>query len=333
MARRLRPGAVWGTAQWLDRCGNNRHVPFFDTAALSLLATALVLGLRHGLDWDHIAAISDITSTTGAAEAAEREHALEHGRPEGHHHPHGGAAELETHAAAVGRAPLPAVSSATQHSASVVVTVRQPVLLGTLYALGHALVVAILGVAALVIGARLPEWLDPLMGRIVGLTLLLLGIWVFVSLYHYVRHGTAFRLRSRWMLLFDGVRYAWRRFQAWLHGHEHVEPLEMSSYGPRTAFGVGMIHGIGAETGTQVLLIAAIGGATEAGLGIPMMLAFIAGLLITNTLIVLVSASGFMASHARRQAYVVVGVLAGTFSLLVGGAFLLGLEDLLPALT
>ena len=39
----------------------------------------------------------------------------------------------------------------------------------------------------------------------------------------------------------------------------------MSSYGPRTSFGVGMIHGIGAETGTQVLLIAAVGGASSAG--------------------------------------------------------------------
>ena len=45
----------------------------------------------------------------------------------------------------------------------------------------------------------------------------------------------------------------------------------MSSYGPRTAFGVGIIHGIGAETGTQVLLIAAVGGAAAAGLGVPML--------------------------------------------------------------
>ena len=51
-----------------------------------------------------------------------------------------------------------------------------------------------------------------------------------------------------------------RRLQARLHGHEHVEPLEMSSYGAKTSFGVGVIHGIGAETGTQVLLIAAVGG-------------------------------------------------------------------------
>ena len=90
------------------------------------------------------------------------------------------------------------------------------------------------------------------MGRIVGLTLVGLGIWVLYSVYHFARVGGSFRLRSRWMLVFDGARYAWRRFQARLHGHEHVEPLEMSSYGTRTALGVGMIHGIGAETGTLV---------------------------------------------------------------------------------
>jgi hypothetical protein len=38
-----------------------------------------------------------------------------------------------------------------------------------------------------------------------------------------------------------------------------------------------MIHGIGAETGTQVLLIAAVGGAAAAGLGIPMLFAFVLG--------------------------------------------------------
>ena len=44
-----------------------------------------------------------------------------------------------------------------------------------------------------------------------------------------------------------------------------------------------MIHGVGAETGTQVLIIAAVGGAAGQGLGVPMMFAFIVGLLISNT--------------------------------------------------
>ena len=134
------------------------------------------------------------------------------------------------------------------------------------------------------------------------------------------------------MLVFDSVRYAWRRFQAWLHGHEHVDPMEMSSYGARTAFGVGMIHGVGAETGTQVLLIAAIGGASSQGLGIPMMLAFIVGLLISNSIVVLITATGFIASRVRERLYVVIGVVAGTFSLVIGTIFLFGLDAQLPSI-
>ena len=149
------------------------------------------------------------------------------------------------------------------------------------------------------------------MGRIVGLTLVALGLWVMYSIYRYARAGETFRLRSRWMLVFDGIRYGWRRFQARLHGHEHVEPLEMSSYGARTAFGVGMIHGIGAETGSQVLLIAAVGGASSAGLGVPMLFAFVVGLLISNFVIVLVSSVGFVSSQARERIYVAFGAVAG----------------------
>ena len=306
-------------------------MPEADGGALALLLTALVLGLRHGLDWDHLAAITDITSTTGTAQAAELEHADAHRRAADHRHAHGGAEELRVHIADAGSAAAVALEPPIRQRRWLELE-RRPVILGTLYALGHAVVVGVLGGAALLVGAQLPAWIDPLMGRIVGLTLVVLGIWVFVSLYNYVRHGTAFRLRSRWMLVFDGLRFGWRRFQAWLHGHEHVEPLEMSSYGPRTAFGVGMIHGVGAETATQILFIAAIGGAGSIGLGVPMMLAFILGLVLTNTVIVVVSASGFLASQSRRQLYVVVGVVAGAFSLVIGGVFLFGIEGVLPDL-
>ena len=104
----------------------------------------------------------------------------------------------------------------------------------------------------------------------------------------------------------------------------------MSSYGNRTAFGVGMIHGIGAETGTQVLLIAAVGGAASAGLGIPMLLAFVVGLLISNFAIVLISTVGFVASQTRQRIYVVVGAVAGIFSLVLGLVYLFGLDAIVP---
>ncbi len=312
--------------------------PAAATGGIGLLATALVLGIRHGIDWDHIAAISDITSTSAAADAGQQAHD-EHHRASGpeHDHPHGGLSELRAHDAGPGAAtlvvPIPPaalVAAAPRHR--LLIEQREAILLGTLYALGHALVVAVLGLAALSFGAVLPGWVDPIMGRIVGATLVLLGAWVFVSLYLYARHGTEFRLRSRWMLVFDSVRHAWRRLQSRLHGHAHVEAIEMSSYGPRTAFAVGMIHGIGAETGTQVLIIAAVGGAAGQGFGVPMMISFIVGLLLSNSAIVLLTATGFVASQLRQRIYLVIGALAGGFSLVVGLLFLLQLEDRLPDL-
>jgi hypothetical protein len=308
-------------------------------AGVGVLLTGLTLGIRHGIDWDHIAAITDITSTTAAASAAEAAHDEQHRAVSGHHHGHGGRVELQAHDAGPGAATLaPALRGprASTNSAGGATVTRfgeeqaEAIKLGTLYALGHGAVVIALGFLALSFGAILPEGLDPIMGRVVGLTLVLLGLWVLYSVYRYARGGESFRLRSRWMLIFDGIRYAWRRFGARLHGHEHVEPLEMSSYGPRTAFGVGMIHGIGAETGTQVLLIAAVGGAASAGLGVPMLFAFVIGLLISNFAIVVMTSIGFVASQTRERIYVVVGLVAGLFSLLLGTIYLLAMDTIVP---
>jgi high-affinity nickel-transport protein len=303
------------------------------TVDVGVLLTGLLLGIRHGIDWDHIAAITDITSTTAAAGAADAAHAGQHRDMAGHSHGHGGAGELRAHDAGPGGATAsPALAARPNAGGALMSGQGEAIRLGTLYALGHGAVVVALGLAAIAFGAILPEWLDPLMGRIVGVTLVALGLWVMYSVYRYARAGERFRLRSRWMLVFDAIRYCWRRFQARLHGHEHVEPLEMSSYGAKTSFGVGMIHGIGAETGTQVLLIAAVGGASSAGLGVPMLLAFVLGLLISNFGIVLLSSVGFVGSQTREQLYVAIGAVAGLFSLLVGTIFLFGLDGTLPDL-
>ena len=305
-------------------------------AGIGVLVTGLLLGIRHGIDWDHIAAITDITSTAAATSAAEAGHAQQHRSVEGHEHGHGGTTELQAHGAPR-ELPRPtaagaAVADRGLRRRSLGADQLEAIRLGTLYAVGHGIVVIVLGIAALAFGALLPDWLDPIMGRVVGLTLVGLGIWVLYSVVRFARGEGEFRLRSRWMLVFDGTRYAWRRLQARLHGHEHVEPLEMSSYGTRTALGVGMIHGIGAETGTQVLLIAAVGGAASAGLGVPMLFAFVVGLLISNFAIVLVSSVGFVASQTREMIYVVVGAVAGVFSLVIGTVFLFGLDHVLPDL-
>jgi high-affinity nickel-transport protein len=291
-----------------------------------VLVSAALFGFRHGIDWDHIAAITDITSSQ-----EER---------------------------------------------------RQAIVFGTLYALGHALVVFALGMIAIVVGKELPEGVDEAMTRVVGVTLLLLGVYVFVSL---IRHGRDFRLRSRWMLIFAGVRKGVRWFRArrpreqrraesatggvhelapggalstvlvgahpdtdtedasmWHHGHHgrrghhhHSRPEPddtFMNYGRLTSFSVGMIHGIGAETPTQVLVFLAVAGAGGVLSGVLVLLAFIAGLLTSNSLITLGSALGFLKASKNFAIYASVAVLTGVFSLVIGTIFVLGKTTVLPAI-
>src|ERR1700704_1491512 len=292
-----------------------------DLTILGLLAGMAVLGFRHGFDWDHIAAITDITSTTTASHADDDVPAIapmpRHEHDEGpaeHGHGHDDAGALHVLS-----------ESRFAHEQ------RHAIGLASLYALGHASVGLALGILALVVGAVLPDWVDPILERVVGVTLVLLGVWVLVSVVQYLRGRGEFRMRSRWMLVFDGVRYAWDRLQARIHGHQHEPIAHASQYGPKTAFGVGMIHGIGAETGSQALLLAGIAGVTGVT-GIVILLAFVVGLLASNTLVAVVSASGFIGAQRLRTVYVVVGFVAGLGSLLIGVLFISGLGRALPDL-
>ncbi|HUJ80176.1 MAG TPA: hypothetical protein VLY45_07675 [Nitrospiria bacterium] len=278
-----------------------------------VLLTTFIYGLRHGIDWDHIAAITDITSTAGTDEGQGPQ--------------------------TVWRSPdrLTPIRMAGRPG-------WRALFLSTLYVLGHAVMVALLGSAALLANTLLPEWVDPILERLVGATLLLLAAWVFYSLVQHIRGRAEFRLRSRWMLLFSGIAYLWHRLHAWLegqaHGHRHDnghthEPAhehQLIQYGPWTAFLIGTIHGIGAETGSQVLLIAAVGGAGGAGQGLLLMASFIIGLIVSNSLLVVLTAAGFLGTQSYRGAYVAVGSAAGLFSLVVGVYFLMGWAQTLPDL-
>ena len=123
-----------------------------ETFGIGVIVSAFLFGFRHGIDWDHIAAITDI-----AGSQDDR---------------------------------------------------RSAMFFGTLYALGHALVVFLIGTAAILLGERLPRVGRQRDGEDRRRHLILLGVFVFVSL---ARHGREFRLRSRWMLIFSGVRNAYRR--------------------------------------------------------------------------------------------------------------------------
>jgi hypothetical protein len=292
-----------------------------DVGLLAVVLGMVALGFRHGFDWDHIAAITDITSTTTASHGDVD---VPPGAPlaAAGHEAHATAHE-HSHARA---APFHVLSeSRFAHEQ------RHAILLATLYALGHASMVVLLGILALFFAALLPEWLDPLLEKVVGVTLVLLGAWVMFALVQFVRGEGEFRLRSRWMLVFDMVRYGWDALQARVHGHEHRPSAHATQYGPTTAFAVGIIHGIGAETGSQALLLASVAG-VSGSVALVVLVAFVVGLLMSNTLVAVVTATGFIGAQRMRALYIAVGLVAGLGSLIIGTIFLFGLGTTLPDL-
>ncbi len=275
---------------------------------IGLIVSSLLLGLRHGVDWDHIAAITDI--------------------------------------------------AATQESP------RRGFVLGIIYAFGHGLVVLAIGVVVIVAGRRLPESVDALFGRIVGWTLILLGLYL---LYSLIVHRSGFRMQSRWMLIIGGVRklFGWlRRSDEVEHEHEHAafdvhhsladeqaDSHQMHSgkapvhshrhthgsdatfgeYGNSVSFGVGMLHGVGAETPTQVVTFLAASRAGGTSAGVTVLVVFLVGLFIANGIISWLFSYGFQATGRRQSVQMVLGGFTAVASLIVGVLFALGNDAVLPA--
>lgn len=239
---------------------------------VALLGTGLGLGLRHGVDWDHIAAISDVTSS-------QKSH-------------------------------------------------RRSIGMGTLYALGHAAVVVALGLLAIWFGTLLPDWVDGYMEVAVGITLLLLGVWLIWSMS---KNNGRLVLRSRWMLLFDVVKSTFRKLRPKQESQNISDENEQRrEYGSGASVSIGVVHGIGAETGSQALLLAAAAGATSTLTGSFLLIAFVVGLVVSNTLIAIAATAGLLGSERNHKIHTVLGVLIAVFSLVLGSMFILGTTDGLP---
>ncbi len=239
---------------------------------LAVLSTG-VLGFRHGFDYDHIAAITDITSIESSRSRAMR--------------------------------------------------------MGLLYVLGHASTVAALGGIAILLQRSLPPSIDNWAERAVGVTLLVLGLYVLSSLF---RNDASFVPRSRAAILIDSSRWALWRLRK-LFGAESSEPVRRSGpYSRTSVFVIGIIHGLGAETPTQLLLFlvaANLGGWARGLMGLGV---FLAGLLAMNTLMTASAVGIFGFSTAKpRVLRFVIGATAA-YSVVVGSIFLFGVAKLLPSI-
>lgn len=241
-----------------------------------LVIAAFGLGLRHGVDWDHISAIMDITSSQK--------------------------------------------------------TLRGGVVLGWFYAGGHGTVVGALGLAAVLIALRLPDGVDTVMTAVVGLTLIILGIYVINML---VRHpNEQFRMRSRWVIVASGVLRAYEGVVMRLTGGiRKKRNIDLKVAGPLSAYIIGIIHGIGGETPTQILLFIIAGGVSGALPGIFVVLVFVLGVFITNTVESVLASLGYSRSASNPRLFRGVAAAAAVFSLVIGVIFLAGASGILPPLS
>jgi high-affinity nickel permease len=236
------------------------------------LLSAAILGFRHGFDYDHIAAITDITSVQTDRWRGMR--------------------------------------------------------LGLLYALGHAAMVAALGTAVIVFQLSLPQGIDRIAERLVGATLLILGVYVLGSVF--TGNPTP---RSRFHLMARAARWLRWKMKSYWHNHDVPRPADETwNYSWKSVLMIGVVHGLGAETPSQLmifLLAANLGGIGKGFVGLAM---FIAGLLVMNT-VMTASAVGLFGFSSRLPRFqFIVTTLTAIYSLAVGALFLFGSSGLLPPL-
>ena len=253
--------------------------PFFaDWKLDAALASCLVLGLRHGFDYDHLAAISDITAVQRSWWSGMR--------------------------------------------------------LGMTYALGHAATVATLGILVLQLHLGLPEGIDNWTERLVGLTLIVLGIGVAAGILRKDVHGHSHgRIESRLAIAINGILWlAWRirRFR----NPQAPRPERFQwMYTGKSVFLIGVLHGVGAETPSQLALFfltANLGGTSRGMMGLT---AFAIGLVAMNALMTASMGTAFKASNQRPLLYHAIAWTGAVYSFGLGLIFLLGISDRLPALS
>src|SRR5262249_5922947 len=117
------------------------------------------------------------------------------------------------------------------------------------------------------------------------------------------------------------------------HDHELPGPnASRVNYDAKTVAMIGVVHGLGAETPSQLMifLVAAnLGGVSKGFLGLGM---FIAGLLVMNTVMAALAVGIFGFSSHVPHLRIVVTALTAIYSLAVGTLFLLGISNVLPPL-
>jgi high-affinity nickel-transport protein len=196
------------------------------------------------------------------------------------------------------------------------------------YSLGHALTVIAIGVSIILLGITIPQILDEIFGKAVGITLVILGMYI---IYHLAKKGQKeFRAATRFTIIANSIFYAYSKLGSRLLGRTVPQrKIFENGYGQHSSFIVGMIHGIGAESPTQLAVFAMSLGLGII-LGVTALLVFVSGIIISNLVFGIMISTGFIQSLKSYKIYKYASIASAAASLIVGSLMITGFDFVLP---
>jgi ABC-type nickel/cobalt efflux system permease component RcnA len=184
--------------------------------------------------------------------------------------------------------------------------IRKATSLGLLWGLGHASTLVAVGLPLVLLGQYLPERVAQAAEVAIGLIVVMLAVRLLVRWRRGVFHDHAHSHTSG-----ETHRHLHSHAGGSVHQHAHSVTLRT----PLSAYGVGLVHGVGGSGGITLLLLSTI---EERSQAVVALLIFAAGTAVSmallSTVLGLAIASGPVARNFERLAPV-LGLLAAVFGL------------------
>ena len=186
--------------------------------------------------------------------------------------------------------------------------IRKAGYMGLLWGLGHGTTLVLLGLPLVLFNRFLPEPVQQAAETLIGVIIVFLAVRLLMrwrrGLYHVHVHVHKDRAEPH--------RHVHSHRQSEAHGHGHAAGRRT----PLSAYGVGLVHGIGGSGGLTLLLLSTISNRAEAAAALLLFAASTAvSMALLSTAFGLVIAGGPVARHFEKVAPVLgmLGVAFGTW--------------------